>query len=225
MLIAWLITALAIAGIVGGVIGHVHVPSAPLAAGGGGLLVGICIFWLLPEVVPITGLLRALLLIAAVCGLLLLVDRTVGHRFVIPLLAATALHSFLDGWALRTLAIRPLETIAVPIGLGLHKIPEGFALGWIARRWVSKAVTAAALASAVELMTPLGAFVQPFADRGGFAMFGPLWTALVLSVVGGSFLFLGLHAVVPERRKARVVTIFLATFAVVGFLTLFRSAV
>lgn len=225
MLIAWLITALAIAGIFGGVLGHVRLPSAPLAAAGGGLLVGICIFWLMPEIVPITGFFRAVVLLAAVCAFLLTIDRTLGHRFMLPLLAATALHSFLDGWALRTLAIRPLENIAVPIGLALHKIPEGLALGWIVRKWLPNAAAAVALASAVELMTPLGSFVEPYADRNGLAMFGSFWTAIVLAIVGGSFLFLGLHAVLPERRKGNIVVIFFATFAVVGCLTFLRPAI
>jgi zinc transporter ZupT len=38
----------------------------------------------------------------------------------------------------------------------------------------------------------------------------------VLAVIAGSFLFLGLHAVLPNWKKAGVVTAFLGTLLLVG---------
>lgn len=225
MVVAWLITALALFGVFFGALGHARMPSAQLAAAGGGLLTGICIFWLMPEIAGTLGIWRASGFLLAVCAVLLLIDRVLGdaehpghHRFVAPLLAATALHSFLDGWSVRTLSVRALANVAVPIGLALHKIPEGLALGWLSRRTLKRTQAAIATASAVELMTPVGAFVEPYADHSGFAAFGPSWTALLLATVGGSFLFLGVHAIIPERKKIAVLAIFLSTFAAVGLL-------
>jgi zinc transporter ZupT len=229
MAVAWLITFLALVGVVFGALGHARLPSSQLAAAGGGLLAGICAFWLLPEISETVGWTWAACLILIACGLLLLAAHFLGdaehsspHSVVAPLLAATALHSFLDGWSVRTLAVQAVANVAAPIGLALHKIPEGLALGWIARKTLKRTPAAIAAAGAVELLTPLGAFVEPFADHSGFAAFGPHWTAVVLATVGGSFLFLGLHAVIPERKKLGVMVIFLATFAAVGLLAFVR---
>jgi zinc and cadmium transporter len=226
MVVAWLITTLALFGVFFGALGQARMPSAQLAAAGGGLLTGICIFWLMPEISSTLGMWRAIGFPVAVCVALLLIDRVLGdaehpdrhHRFVAPLLAATALHSFLDGWSVRTLSVREFANVAVPIGIALHKIPEGLALGWLARRTMDRTRAAIATASAVELMTPVGAFVEPYADQSGLAAFGPSWTALVLGTVGGSFLFLGFHAIVPERRKVAVLAIFFCIFGAVGLL-------
>jgi hypothetical protein len=40
----------------------------------------------------------------------------------------------------------------------------------------------------------------------------------VLAIIAGSFLFLGVHAVLPNWKKAGVVTTFLATLFLVGVL-------
>src|SRR6516165_8081801 len=130
MAVAWLITALALSGVFFGALGHARMPSAQLAAAGGGLLTGICIFWVAPEIAGALGFWRAIGLLIALCVLLLLIDRVLGdpehpghHRLLAPLLAATALHSFLDGWSVRTLSVRAFANVAVPVGLALHKIP------------------------------------------------------------------------------------------------------
>jgi hypothetical protein len=224
--VAWLITTLALVGVLFGALGQARMPSAQLAAAGGGLLTGICIFWLMPEISSTLGMWRAIAILTAVCVALLFIDRVLGdaehpdhHRFVAPLLAATALHSFLDGWSVRTLSVQAFANVAVPIGLALHKIPEGLALGWLTRRTLNRTGPAIATASAVEFMTPIGAYVEPYADHSGLAAFGPSWTALVLATVGGSFLFLGIHAIVPERKKIAVLAIFFCTFAAVGLLS------
>jgi len=224
MAAAWLLTTLALFGVLAGsVLGQSRTLSAHLAAAGGGLLSGICLFWLLPEIAGVSGWIAGCALAGLACATLLLLDRYLAHvglsprhGVVGPLLAATSIHSFLDGWSVRALAIQPLTSVAVPIGLALHKVPEGLALGWILRKATHSTSRAVLAGAAVELLTVIGASVEPRADRSGVATFGSWWTAVVLSIVAGTFLFLGFHTVVPERKKAGVVPIFVAAFVAAG---------
>jgi zinc transporter ZupT len=100
--------------------------------------------------------------------------------------------------------------------LALHKVPEGIALGWVTRRSVRNASQALILCAPVEGLTVIGAAVQPVANETGSAAFGGWWTVAVLAIIAGSFLFLGLHAVLPNWKKAGVVTTFLGTLLLVG---------
>jgi len=224
MAVAWLLTLLALGGVIAGVVmGNPRGLSNHLAAAGGGLLFGISLFWIVPEIAETSGRAIALLMAVGVSAMLALLDgalERVGHsarREVIgPLLIAAALHSLLDGWSVRALAARPVTEVAVPIGLALHKIPEGIALGWITRRSMSSHWKAGAAAIAAELFTLVGAFVQPAANESGAAKFGDWWTTTVLAIIAGSFLFLGFHAVLPHRRRAGIVAVFFATLLLVG---------
>lgn len=230
MTVAWALTLLAFAGIAGGLfLGHSWTLSDHLSAVGGGVLLGIALFWVVPEIAESTGWVAAMALVAAAGSglggldrLLIHTGHSPRHGVIGPLLAATAVHSFLDGWSVRAFAVQPVADIAVPLGLGLHKIPEGLALGWIARRSLSSAWKAAAAASAVEILTVAGAFIEPWANQSGVAAFGAWWSAVVLAVIAGSFLFLGVHALVPARKRAGVVPVFVTTLAVVGGIALAR---
>jgi len=224
MAVAWLLTVLAWAGIAAGVlIGEPRRLSAHLAAAGGGLLFGISLFWIVPDMAEVSGTAAAVVLAFAACGGVLLFDRILlhtghspRHGILGPLLAATAIHSFIDGWSLRALGSQPLTSITVPLGLALHKIPEGLALGWVARRSISSASRALIPCVAVEALTVIGAAVEPRANESASAMFGPWWTVAMLAIIAGSFLFLGLHALIPNWKKAGVVTTFLGTLFLVG---------
>jgi zinc transporter ZupT len=230
MAAAWVLTLLALAGIAAGLfIGQAATLSDHLAAVAGGLLFGISLFWVIPEIAETSGWTLALLLALAACGMLFALDRWlihIGHSprqgVIGPLLAATAIHSFLDGWSVRAFSVQPVADIAVPLGLALHKIPEGLALGWIARRSFSRLVSAASAAALVEAVTLLGAFIQPRANQSGVAVFGAWWNAGVLAVIAGGFLFLGLHALLPARTRTGVVAVFLTTLVVVGAMALVR---
>jgi hypothetical protein len=227
---AWLLTILALLGIIAGsVLGQSRMLSVHLAAAGGGLLSGICLFWLMPEIAETSGWLVGIGVALAACAGLAGLDRYLlhtglspRHGVVGPLLIATAMHSFLDGWSVRAVAIQPLASIAVPIGLALHKVPEGLALGWITRRAMGSTGKAIAASGAVELMTLAGAAIERRADLSGEAAFGPWWTAVVLAVVAGSFLFLGLHTVAADRKKPGVVPVFLVGFATAGATAWFK---
>ncbi len=231
MAIAWLLTLLALAGVAGGVLlGQSRVLSAYAAAAGGGLLFGISLFWLMPEIAVLSGWLSALVMTAAAVAVIGLIDHLftrseggIHSTALAPLLAATAIHSFLDGWSVRALQELQIMSVAVPLGLALHKIPEGIAIGWLARRHLALPLRAAAAAVSVELFTLLGAWLEPQAAASGAHIFGYWWTAAVVAIVSGSFLFLAAHAIFPYRRRASVLLIFLATFLAVGTVGLLRS--
>jgi zinc and cadmium transporter len=224
MLIAALLTLLASVGVaIGVLLGRSRILTAHLGAAGSGLLCGIALFWLLPETAQISGWTAALGLTAGFGAALAVLDHYLidegwaKHESIVkPLLIATAIHSFLDGWSVRATAINALTAVAVPIGLALHKIPEGLALGWIVRRALGSTEKALIAGIAVEFMTLAGAFLEPRADQTGIEKFGLWWIAAVLAVIGGSFLFLAFHTVIPERRKVGVIAIFLTTLTLVG---------
>jgi zinc transporter ZupT len=232
MLAAWLLTLAAFAGIAAGLfLGNADAWSDHLTAAAGGLLFGISLFWVMPEIAETSGWLAAFALALAACCALIALDRLLIHTghsprqgVIAPLLVATAVHSFLDGWSVRALSIQPVANIAVPLGLALHKIPEGLALGWIARRSFSRAGKAACTAAAVEAVTLVGALVEPPANQSGLAAFGPWWNAVVLAIIAGGFLFLGLHALSRARNRAGVVPVFVTTLAAVGGVALVRPA-
>jgi zinc transporter ZupT len=204
---AWLLTLLAWGGIAAGLfLGQWRRASSRLAAVGSALLFGIALFLVIPEIADRLGWAAAFGLALAVCCGLVLLDRLLirgGHsaREVIgPLLAAAAVHSFLDGWSVCALSIQPLANIAVPLGLALHKLPEGLALGLITRKSMSSSSQAFAASAGVESLTLVGALVERGVNESGTARFGVWWTAIVLAIVAGSFLFLGYHTFLENRR-------------------------
>src|SRR4051794_22876033 len=134
MAAAWLLTLLAWGGVVAGLfLGQWRRAPSRLAAAGGAILFGIALFVVIPEIAGHLGWAAALGLAFAVCCVLIVLDRLLvrGHhsaREVIgPLLTATAVHSLLDGWSVRALSVQPFASVAVPLGLALHKVPEGLA--------------------------------------------------------------------------------------------------
>lgn len=234
MAVAWLLTLLAVAGVWLGVfLGRdTNKLSEHLAAAGGGLLSGISLFWLVPEVGEISGLGVAMVAAVSIAALLALLDSLLTHPghpepngVVWPLLTATAVHSLLDGWSVRILGVQPLDHVAVALGLSLHKLPEGLAVGWIARRTISAPRRAFLAGASAELFTLVGALWEPQLNASGSARFGLWWTGGALSVIAGGFLFVAVHSVAPCWKRPHVMAIFLATFLLVGALTLVRPGV
>jgi len=224
MAVACLLTLLALVGVTAGILlGQSRILSAHLAAAGGGLLFGVALFWLIPEIAEKSSRSAAITLAIVATIAMLLVDKVLVHTghsprqgVIAPLVTASAIHSFLDGWSVRALAGQTLAGVAVPVGLALHKLPEGLALGWITRKTMRGVWQAVVASAAVELATVLGAAVEPRANESGAATFGAWWSVCVLAVISGSFLFLGVHAVLPSWRRPSVVAIFLVTLSVVG---------
>ncbi|HWY48709.1 MAG TPA: ZIP family metal transporter [Bryobacteraceae bacterium] len=193
----------------------------------GGLLVGIATFWILPEIAQdhgwIGGWVGASAGLAVGFTLLWLIDHYVYpvcptcshthdhgncseelHGFAAPLLIASGLHSFFDGWSLAVSQQKGFEDLklAFLLGIGAHKLPEGLALG---------ALLAAALGTARKAMLGAAAAQLMMIAGGALAVIvaphlGTSWTIGFLSVAAGAFVYLGYHAVDSEYQRRGIRT-------------------
>lgn len=160
----------------------------------GGLLAAVALFGLLPEVADEIGWALSLLVAAAGYALLESIDRagvpvcpscSHSHGFSVPLVVATMIHSFVDGWGMTATHGKAEALTAV---LLLHKIPEGLALGAILRMSAQKPARAALLAFMAESPTIIGGWL-------GLRIAEAYWLNFPLALVAGAYLFLGIHAV------------------------------
>ncbi len=124
------------------------------------------------------------------------------HGFAAPLVAGASLHAMLDGIGICASGEQQAGNLATAVlfGVGIHKIPEGIALGIMLRAAVRSRWSAFALCAAAELATVLGAgFEEAIGSRAGAG-----WQTYALALAGGSFLYLGFHAVHGEWRRRGV---------------------
>jgi zinc transporter ZupT len=120
------------------------------------------------------------------------------HGFAGPLVAAAALHSFLDGWSVVSVQQAPLGLrVAVPLAIALHKLPEGVALGGILRAAVRRRSAALAWCVLAEGSTLAGGlaglWLAPHLGSG--------WTLYPLGLAAGWLFYLGYHAVHEEWKR------------------------
>jgi len=118
------------------------------------------------------------------------------HGFALPLILASGLHSFMDGWSLmasRENTSRSLQ-FAFLVGITMHKLPEGLALGAILRASLRSRWRVAGGAAAAQFMTVLGGAVALWAAP----LAGARWTGVMLGLAGGTFLYLGYHTLEAE---------------------------
>jgi zinc transporter ZupT len=191
-----------------------------------GVLLGVALFGLIPELAQQAGWAISVALFAAGYGLLLAINRysavcptcahdhdhnacpTELHGFAAPLIAAAVLHSFLDGWSVVSVQhAAPLGLrVAVPLAVALHKLPEGIALGGILR---------------VAMPSPVAAFfwclVAEGATLGGGLLglnlaerLGTGWTFYPLGITAGWLFYLGYHAVHEEWKRRGAAPAFLS---------------
>jgi zinc transporter ZupT len=212
-----LITAIAVLSAAAGVWLTSFAPlSRRLVPFGGGALLGVAVFWVLPEMAEFFRWPLALLWIG--CGFvgLAVIDRFIYpvcpacspehdhahcstrlHGFATPLLAAAALHAMLDGWSAAAGESSGL-TLGLVGGIAAHKIPEGLALGVIARAALNSKASALAWCGLAEGATLLGASLESvLAPHLGAQALHAL-----LAIAGGSFLYLGGHAIHGEFRRS-----------------------
>ncbi|MDR3704051.1 MAG: hypothetical protein P4L56_30660 [Candidatus Sulfopaludibacter sp.] len=199
----------------------------PLSAG---VLLGVACFGLLPELAAEGGWSVSLLLFAVGYGVLYSVSRygyavcptcahdhdhnacaTELHGFAGPLIAAAALHSFLDGWGITTSQLSTALglRIAVPLAVGLHKLPEGIALGGILRASVRSRAAALAWCFVAEGTTLAG-------GAAGLWMaphLGTHWIVYPLGLTGGWLFYLGYHAIHEEWKRRGAGPAFLSAAA------------
>jgi zinc transporter ZupT len=193
----------------------------------GGMLVGIAVFWILPEIAQHVGWPGASAGLAIGFALLWLIDHYVYpvcptcshthdhgscgqrlHGFAAPLLMASGLHSFFDGWSLAVSQQKGFENLKVAFlaGIGAHKLPEGLALG---------ALLAAALGTTRRAMLGAAAAQLMMIAGGALAVIlaphlGTKWTIGFLSVAAGAFVYLGYHAIDSEYQRRGVATSIMA---------------
>jgi len=167
----------------------------------GGLLAAVALFALIPETADAIGWPIALLAACCGYGLLEVFDRmglpvcpscSHSHGFSGPLLVATSIHAFVDGWGMT--AMRGESLLAA---LLLHKIPEGLALGAILRMSAGKPARAFGLALLAESPTLAGGIVGLWAAQAP-------WIGYPLALAGGAYLFLGVHAIRAWLRPEHV---------------------
>jgi zinc transporter ZupT len=175
----------------------------------------VALFWVLPELAGQLRWLQAIAWVGLGFALLGVIDRYIYavcpscshshnhdgcetrlHGFAAPLLIAAALHGSLDGWSLSAAGDVHLSAPFLA-GIAAHKLPEGLALGVIARASLGSRISAIALASLAQLATLAGGALE-----SQFSAHLPVASIYaLLALAGGSFLYLGAHAVHGELRR------------------------
>lgn len=197
---------------------------------GGGVLLGVALFWVLPEMADFFTWQVAILWLGGGFLLLAGIDRFVHpvcpacspshehdhcatrlHGFAAPLLAAAALHSALDGWSAAA-SQNAGFSMALIGAIAVHKIPEGLALGVIARASLGSRAAALTWCGLAQMATIGGAGIEsvlaPHLSSQGLHV--------LLALAGGSFLYLGGHAVHGEMRRSGTPTLVPALTGVAG---------
>ena len=211
----------------------------PLSAG---VLLGVAVFGLLPELAVELGWLVSLAFFIGGYAALVLLNRygypvcpgcshdhdhagcsSELHGFGIPLVLAAALHSFLDGWSIATVQLNvPLGLrVAVPLAVALHKVPEGIALGGILRAALKSRAQAMVWCTLAEGTTLLGgALGLIMAPR-----LGTEWITYPLGFTAGWLFYLGSHSVHEEwRRRGAKRAAFAALAGIAGAAVIQRGA-
>lgn len=212
--------ALAVAGVlIGTSLAEVPKLSHKVLAASGVLLIAISLFYVVPEVAGRYGMLVALLWVSAGFGVLWFFDNFVYpicpacshthaheecssplHGFAPPLLIAIAIHSFLDGWGLAASAQgSEFVKLVFLLGIALHKLPEGLALGAIVRASLASHGKSLLVCIGAEAMTIVGGVV----GFGVAARAGPAWVGILLAAAAGTFIYLGYHAVEGELHRSK----------------------
>lgn len=184
----------------------------------GGLLVGVSVFGLFPELASDIGPAGGLALFAVGYLLLRGINRYIVpvcpscahdhdhetcaatlHGFAAPLITAAALHSALDGWSIGTAQFAAALGVRVtlPMAVVLHKIPEGVALGAILQAAVATRSAALGWCLLAEGVTLAGAAAGLELEP----LLGQAWLSYPLAVAGGFFFYLGFHAVHGEWKR------------------------
>jgi zinc transporter ZupT len=218
------LVALTVAGVLTGIrLAEVHALSRRLLPFSGGLLLGIALFWILPEIAEALGWMPAAGGLIGGFLLLWLIDRYVYavcptcshthehdscsrslHGFAVPLLIAAGLHSFFDGWSLAVSQQKGFESLklAFLVGVGVHKLPEGLALGALLMAAIGVQWKAVLVGIAAQSMMLAGGFlaviIAPHLTTN--------WTIGVLSVAAGAFVYLGYHAIDSEYQQRGIAT-------------------
>ncbi len=186
----------------------------------GVVLILLSLFWVLPELISMFGWAGGLGLMTGGFALLLVIDRFVYsvcpvcahthdhdrcsnslHGFETPLIVAAMLHGLFDGWALAAGHDGGAGAIgsAISAGIAIHKIPEGLALGVILRAAMKSRFRAMIWGVLTQSVLLLGGGLEAAMS----AYLSNWWISVLLALGGGTFLYLGFHAVHGEWKRRR----------------------
>lgn len=230
------ITAIAVFATACGVwLSSVHAIARRVVPLGGGILMGVALLWVVPEMAEFWNWPMACAWVAAGAAILWIVDRFIHpvcpscshshhqehdheehdhahhhehhhdhgpdhedmHGFGPALLIAAGLHAAIDGWSVSAASGSATLGWAFVLAVGVHKIPEGIALGAVARAALDSSKSALLWTAIAELMTLAGAGLEivlaPY--------LGQTILHVLLALAGGAFLYLGGHAVYGEGKR------------------------
>ena len=213
----------------------------------GGILCGVALVWMLPEMGQISGWNYAGLALVGCLGMLFLVDRFVfpvcpccthtdHHRpssqtqmnVLLPLVTGICLHNFLDGWSTQ-LASATTGSLGIGMLVGnlVHKAPESVVLGLLLHSVTQKPIKAAGWAVFASVFLVIGGAAQRYTTS--FHSQALFMGSLAFAAAG--FLFVGIHmssaecARIGKRAAARsLATGFAAAAVLERAITLLAAA-
>lgn len=182
----------------------------------GAVLLLLSLFGIMPELAHLFGWEAGPLMMLAGFGIIWVIDRYVTpvcpacshthnhdscatrlHGFAGPLITAALIHSLFDGWALAAGQSFPGSGSALVASVLVHKVPESFAYGVILKAALGSRTVALTWALVAQGATVIGALLAvALASRIGIQ-----WLGSLLALTGGTFLYLGFHAVHGEWRR------------------------
>ena len=225
----FVLLALFVLDILGTVLGVCAMRSRALSAKftgiSGGVMLGVALFWIFPDMTQRSGAIPAALAIGAALTTLFAIDRLVypvcpccahGHRrgpsasahspnvsrvsgTLTPVVIAICIHNLFDGWtaaAAGHAGSSPGSGIAV--GLIAHKIPESVVFGLMLRN----AASARAFPLLSVAITSLSILAGGAVHSGIWRLSEPTLIAASLALACGSFLFAGGHIFLSHQRHA-----------------------
>ena len=180
----------------------------------GAVLILVSFVWILPELSSNVGPAAGLAFMLCGVALIWAIDRFVYpvcpscshthdhsscsarlHGFGAPLIAAAILHSLFDGWAIAASQTPGAQGIGVAVAL--HKIPESIAFGVILRAALGSRTQALLWVALTQVVMLLGSVLEGMTAR----YLGGQWLTILLALGGGTFLYLGFHAVHGEWKR------------------------
>ena len=180
------------------------------------LLLLVSLLWVLPDLAEDFGWIAGAGLMLAGSSLLAVIDKYVYpvcptcshthdhgacvtrlHGFAGPLLTATAIHGFFDGWSMAAADMAGRHGVWTSVVV--HKLPESLAFGILLRAAMRSRRNAVIGAALVQLAMVAGALLEAALAPH----IGLLWVQILLALAGGTFLYLGAHAVHGEWKRRR----------------------
>jgi zinc transporter ZupT len=200
--------------------------SGRFAAFSSGLMVGVALFWIFPDMTRDSGIAHCTLTVGVAIACLYAFDRYIypvcpccahmehgqheqcsdehasrTYNSLIPVVIAIFIHNLFDGWtAAVAVSVGVKLQSGITAGLLAHKIPEAVIFGLILRGASNNPTLPLISAWFTSMAIPFGAAVH----RGLGMLFEETILAGSLALACGSFLFVGLHAFLRQRRHGGV---------------------